>query len=73
MTFVEANGQREPLSSEGSEWSHLSLYHTLGRLQSWIFGFSAWNDVWLSALILLAVTVVSLVILFRRVVAPMHV
>ena len=73
LTFVETNGQREPLRSEVGGWSHLSLYHTLGRVQSWIFGFSEWNDVWLSAVILLAVTVISLVIMFRRVVAPMHV
>jgi ABC-2 type transport system permease protein len=56
-----------------SAWTHLSLYHTLGRVQRWIFGFSKWEDVWVSTTILVGVTVVALVILVRRISAPMRV
>ena len=55
-----------------SVWSHLSLYHTLGRVQSWVFGFLDFSDVQTSAGILIVLTVASLVILARRVAAPMR-
>jgi len=56
-----------------SVWTHLSLYHTLGRVQSWIFGFSKMKDVLASIAILVVITCVSLVVLFYRVSAPMRV
>lgn len=55
-----------------SPWTHLSLYHTLGKVQSWVFGFSNWDDVWISISILAVVTVISLTVLFRRISAPMR-
>ena len=58
---------------EESSWTHLSLYHTLGRVQRWVFGFAELRDVWISMVILVAVTLVSLTILFRRISAPMRV
>jgi ABC-type transport system involved in multi-copper enzyme maturation permease subunit len=60
-----------PFNQE-SVWSHVSLYHTLGRVQSWVFGFAEFAEVRTSAIILCVVTIVSLVILLRRVVAPMR-
>ncbi len=57
---------------ENSRWSYFSLYHTLGRVQSWVFGFSELSDILGSAIVLVAITVVSLVVLSRRVVAPMR-
>lgn len=63
---------RSPLLEE-SAWTHLSLYHTLGRVQSWVFGFSEFKDVMTSITILLAITVISMAILFRRISAPMRV
>ena len=56
-----------------SAWTHLSLYHTLGRVQRWVFGFADWKDVWVSVVILIGVTVASLTILFHRISAPMRV
>ncbi|MGV3482803.1 MAG: hypothetical protein ACO1RT_00145 [Planctomycetaceae bacterium] len=51
-----------------------SPYHVLGVAQSYVFGFVADPSVVLpSFLLLLAVSVVSLAILFRRVTAPMRV
>lgn len=58
---------------EDSAWTHLSLYHTLGRVQSWVFGFSKLEDVMVSIVILVAITVISMMILFRRISAPMRV
>lgn len=58
---------------EQSEWTHVSLYHTLGRVQSWVFGFENFRDVWVSAVILVAVTVIALAVLMRRISAPMRV
>ena len=55
-----------------SFWAHFSLYHTLGRVQSWVFGFADFQEVRTSALILCTITVVSFVVLMRRVVAPMR-
>ncbi len=58
---------------EESGWTHLSLYHTLGRVQSWVFGFAKLEDVVVSIAILVAITVISMAILFRRISAPMRV
>ena len=56
-----------------SVWTHLSLYHTLGRVQRWVFGFSKFEDVLVSTAILIAVTLASLGITYRRISAPMRV
>ncbi len=60
-----------PLDGE-SYWSLLSLYHSLGRVQSWVFGFHEFREVIGSAFVLTAITVTSLTILMRRVAAPMR-
>ncbi len=80
VTSAEAFHMRQEMFHRGrmvelheSAWAHLSLYHTLGRVQSWIFGFANFADALASIAILTAVTVVSLVVLFRRISAPMRV
>jgi ABC-2 type transport system permease protein len=65
--------QSGPMVLDNSPWTHLSLYHTLGRVQRWVFGFADFRDVTFSLLILICVTVVSLAILVRRISAPMRV
>ncbi len=67
-----SRGERAAAMQE-SAWTHLSLYHTLGRVQSWVFGFSKLEDVTVSIMILIAITVISLAVLFRKVSAPMRV
>lgn len=62
-----------PMELQQSSWTHVSLYHTLGRVQSWVFGFADFRDVLVSALILIGVTVIALTILLRRISAPMRV
>jgi ABC-2 type transport system permease protein len=55
----------------GPQWSMLSLYHLLGRVQLWIFGLPA-QDVSAAAIMLLMVTVVSFIVLMTRISAPMR-
>lgn len=54
-------------------WTHLSLYHTLGRVQRWIFGFGEFEDVMLSTAILTILTGVSLAVTYQRISAPMRI
>lgn len=81
VTLAEAfNAQQAAFRRPGdavvmaeSAWTHVSLYHTLGRVQSWVFGFADFGDVVVSSAILGAVTAVSLAVLFRRISAPMRI
>lgn len=57
-----------------NSWTLLSLYHTLGRVQSWVFGLErSFSAVAAPALLLVGVTVVSLAVLLRRVSSPMRI
>lgn len=67
---MRRHGSFEPIPE--SAWTNLSLYHTLGKVQNWVFGFSDWADIKFPLLILAAITFVSLVVLFRRISAPMR-
>ncbi len=73
LTTAEAFGQPEALTAATSGWSYLSLYHTLGRVQSWVFGFSEFREAAGSMVLLAVLTVVSLLVLLRRIAAPMRV
>ena len=70
ITAQVASGESTPV--EAGWWLHFSLYHTLGQVQNWIFGFADFQDVEIAAGILIVVTAVSLIILFNRVSAPMR-
>jgi hypothetical protein len=63
----------EQLALLDSPWTNLSLYHTLGKVQSWVFGFSTFEDVLAPVVILSGMTLVSLLVLLRRISAPMRV
>lgn len=79
MTSIDMIHAFEQADKTGSmpevtrDWSYLSLYHTLGNVQSWAFGFSDFESVKLSAAILIVITIISLAILIRRVAAPMRI
>lgn len=60
-------------SSIVQSWSALSLYNCLGGLQAIIFGFEDFKDVWREVLSLFGITVFSLIVLYRRVSAPIRV
>lgn len=65
--------QRPVIEVKESVWTRMSLYHTLGRVQSWVFGFEKLSNIIPSLLILVGISAVSLVVLFRRISAPMRV
>jgi len=77
MTSIDVFHALEPSEVKGAmpvvtnDWSYLSLYHTLGMVESWVFGFSDFESVRLSVTILIAITLFSLGILMQRVAAPM--
>lgn len=56
-----------------SPWTHLSLYHTLGKVQRWIFGFAKFEEIQTSLAILVGITLFSLSITYYRISAPMRV
>jgi ABC-type transport system involved in multi-copper enzyme maturation permease subunit len=72
MVSVNVTQSETATSSVFREWSNVSLYHMSGRVQSWIFGFSSLEEVRSSVVGLVVVSLVSLIILARRVVAPMR-
>lgn len=56
-----------------NNWSLISLYHTLGEVQVWIFGLQPdFSKVLPSIVLLSVITVVSWSILMRRVTAPLR-
>ncbi len=59
-------------SSMVTNWSPLSIYNNLGDVQSWIFGFRSFNEIWPAFTVLAAITVVALLVLHRRVAAPLR-
>lgn len=54
-------------------WSVLSLYNNLGDVQSWIFGFAEFEEIWRGAATLTVISLFSLYVLYRRVSAPIRV
>jgi hypothetical protein len=58
----------------GEHWTLLSLYHTLGKVQGWVFGVEGTlTSILPSVGLLLVLTVVCLAVLFRRVSSPMRI
>ncbi len=55
-------------------WTMISLYHTLGEVQNWVFGIDTTSSILgPSAFLLVGITVVSTLVLFRRISSPMRV
>lgn len=68
---LQSPGMNGEVSS--TPWTLLSLYHTLGEVQSWVFGLrTGFSDVWAEAVVLIAVTVVAVGVLLNRVSAPIR-
>ncbi len=61
------------LLNTGQTWSQVSLFHILWIVQGWVFGLEDWDAAFMPLMILLAMTVGSLIILTRRVSAPMRI
>jgi ABC-2 type transport system permease protein len=61
-------------AAAADRWSAFSLYHTLGKVQNWVFGFKTDPATLFRAMVLLAgLTVGSWMVLFRRVSSPMRI
>ena len=58
---------------EVKRWGLLSLYNNIGDVQSWVFGFSTWQEVMPSMVVLLAITVGALLIMYRQISSPLRV
>lgn len=55
-------------------WLLVSLYHTLGEVQSWVFGAGNTSAALLPAVAMLAaITIVSTAVLYRRISSPMRI
>ncbi len=70
------NSQDLPAVMEEPEvkrWGLLSLYNNIGDVQSWVFGFSDWQEVMPSMMVLLAITVAALLIMYRQISSPLRV
>ena len=66
---------RDALTSQSNmvrTWSPISIYNNLGDVQSWIFGFLPFEEIWPAFTVLVAITVISMLILSRRVSAPLR-
>jgi hypothetical protein len=63
-----------PMTSRDTPWSLVSLYHSLGRVQEWVFGLEKdYVDVLPAMIVLVVLTCLALLILFRRVAAPLRI
>ena len=69
--LANTNGGQQPYESN---WSLLSIYSTIGEVQSWIFGLKgSFREVMPSAIMLSVVTVLAFFGTYRRVAAPVRV
>jgi hypothetical protein len=53
-------------------WSPISIYNNLGDVQSWLFGFREFSEIWPAFTVLTFITVVAFFVLYRRVAAPLR-
>jgi ABC-type transport system involved in multi-copper enzyme maturation permease subunit len=73
MNEVRPFHRKNPLLIS-NQWSLLSPYHTLGEVQTWVFGIEKdFANVAPEACLLSVVTLLSMAILLRKVAAPMRV
>lgn len=69
MSMTGGNPLQDPVING---WAPISLFLSLGQVQSWIFGFESFRQIWPSCLSLGAVSVVSLALLFRNISRTAH-
>ncbi len=59
--------------NDAYSWTHVSMIHMLWNVQGWVFGLDDWKSAWGSALLLVMLTFFSLVVIVRRVSAPLQI
>ena len=71
---IYVSNSQDPSIAYDSNWSLISLYSTIGRVQSWIFGLEMqWSHALPSLISLLVISVGSFLLLYRRVSAPIRI
>ncbi len=74
LTALDLHGGRMVDGSFESRWTLISLYHSLGTVQTWVFGLEPnFANVQAPATLLTILTVVSLAVLLRRISAPLRI
>ncbi len=74
LTALDLHESRWSQSGFESRWTLISLYHSLGRVQAWVFGLERdFAHVQAPIALLSILTCVSLAVLLRRISAPLRV
>ncbi len=74
LTALDLHGRRFSQGAIESRWTLISLYHSLGKVQTWVFGLESDASSVLAPITLLTVlTLISLAVLLRRISAPLRI
>ena len=74
LTNIPRMGRRDAVAIDPDRWRLLSPYHTLGKVESWVFGLDTSDGpVWPAILVLLTVTVIGTIFVRRRLIARLSV
>ncbi len=74
LTALDLHGNRWSQNGFESRWTLISLYHSLGRVQAWVFGLEPdFVSVQGPITLLTILTLVSLAVLLRRISAPLRI
>jgi ABC-type transport system involved in multi-copper enzyme maturation permease subunit len=74
LTALDLHGGRIVDGSFESRWTLISLYHSLGRVQTWVFGLEPnFANVQAPITLLVILTLVSVAVLLRRISAPLRI
>lgn len=74
LTALDLHGAGMAGSDFESRWTLISMYHSLGKVQTWVFGLETdFANVRAPIVLLSVVTLASLGVLLRRISAPMRI
>ncbi|MDP6466313.1 MAG: ABC transporter permease subunit [Pirellulaceae bacterium] len=74
LTALDLHGGQLDVGSFESRWTLISLYHSLGRVQTWVFGLEQdFASVRAPITLLTGLTLISLAVLMRRISAPLRI
>jgi ABC-2 type transport system permease protein len=72
MAVIEFGPRRIDAETFTAKWSPVSPYHALGQVQAWIFGIADFQQSKYALAMLIVLTIISTLILFRRISAPLR-
>jgi len=74
LTVLDLHGSQWNSNVFESRWTLISLYHSLGRVQTWVFGLEPnFANVIAPVTLLTLLTFISLAVLLRRISAPLRI